>query len=63
MVANRLDKTCMHFFKITDAMTREITCGNCGVVLSEKAIDFGPESAGQIMDEYQNSARTGQKYH
>ncbi|WP_316505477.1 transcription factor TFIIB [Nitrosopumilus sp.] len=42
-------------------MTEEITCGNCGVVLSEKAIDFGPENAAQTMDEYQNSARTGQK--
>ena len=51
----------MHFFKITDAMTGEITCGNCGVVLSEKAIDFGPENTAQTMDEYQNSARTGQK--
>lgn len=61
MVASRLDQTCIHFFKITDAMTGEITCGNCGVVLSEKAIDFGPESTGQIMDESQNNVRTGQK--
>ena len=42
-------------------MTGEITCGHCGVVLSERAIDFGPENTGQTMDEYQNSARTGQK--
>lgn len=61
MVVNRLDKTCMHFFKITDTMTGEITCGNCGVVLFEKAIDFGPENTAQAIDEYQNNARTGQK--
>ena len=61
MTANRLDKTCLHFFKITDAVTEEITCGNCGVVLSEKVIDFGPENVAQTTDEYQNSARTGQK--
>ena len=61
MAVNRLDKTCMHFFKVTDSMTGEITCRNCGVVLSEKVIDFRPENAAQTMDEYQNSARTGQK--
>ncbi len=61
MVTSRLDQTCIHFFKITDAMTGEITCGNCGVVLFEKAIDFGPQSTGQITDESQNNARTGQK--
>ena len=61
MAGNTLDKTCMHFFKVTDAMTGEITCGNCGVVLFEKAIDFGPENAVQTMDEYQSSARTGQR--
>lgn len=61
MASNRLDKTCIHFFKVTDAMTGEITCGNCGVVLFEKAIDFGPENTAQTTDEYQNSARTGQK--
>ncbi|MDH3656736.1 MAG: hypothetical protein OEM77_01160 [Nitrosopumilus sp.] len=37
MTGNTLDKTYMHFFKVTDAMTEEITCGNCGVVLSEES--------------------------
>lgn len=61
MASNRLDKACMHLFKVTDAVTGEITCGNCGVVLFENAIDFGPENAAQTMDEYQSNARTGQK--
>ena len=61
MTTERLDKTCIHFLKVTDAMTGEITCGNCGVVLSDNAIDFGPENAAQTTDEYQSSARTGQK--
>lgn len=61
MITNYLDQTCMHFFKVTDAETGEITCGNCGVVLLENAVDFGRENVGQTMDEYQNSARTGQK--
>ena len=61
MTTKRLDKTCVHFLKVTDAMTGEITCGNCGVVLSDKAIDFGPENTAQTTDEYQSNARTGQK--
>ncbi len=61
MAVNRLDKTCMHFFQVTDVITGEITCSNCGVVLIEKEIDFGPENTAQTMDEYQNNARTGQK--
>ena len=61
MTTSSLDKTCLHFFKVTDAMTGEITCGNCGVVLSENAIDFGPENASQTMDGQQNNVRTGQK--
>ncbi|MDH5554094.1 MAG: transcription factor TFIIB [Nitrosopumilus sp.] len=61
MPTNHLDKTCLHPIKITDTMIGEITCGNCGVVLSENAIDFGPENAFQGMDGQQNSARTGQK--
>jgi transcription initiation factor TFIIB len=51
----------MHFFKVTDAMTGEITCSNCGVVLLEKAVDLGRENIGQTMDEYNNNSRTGQK--
>ena len=61
MTKNRLDKICLHFFKVTDALTGEITCGNCGVVLFEKAIDFGPENTAQGADDYQSHARTGQK--
>ena len=51
----------MHFFKVTNAMTGEITCSNCGVVLFEKAIDLGRENMGQTMDEYNSNLRTGQK--
>ena len=61
MDTNGSDQTCMHFFRVTDAVTGEITCGNCGVVLSENAIDFGPENPSQTMDGQQNNVRTGQK--
>ena len=61
MNTNGLDQACMHLFKVTDAVTGEITCGNCGVVLSENAIDFGPENPSQTMDGQQNNVRTGQK--
>ncbi len=37
------------------------TCSNCGVVLLEKAVDLGRENMGQMMDEYNNNSRTGQK--
>jgi transcription initiation factor TFIIB len=61
MNENRLDETCLHFFRVTDAMTGEITCGNCGVVLLENAVDLGRENIGQTMDEYNSNSRTGQK--
>lgn len=61
MVLISSDKTCLHFFKITDAMTGEIACGNCGVVLLEKAVDLGRENTGQTMDDYSSNSRTGQK--
>lgn len=61
MAANRLDQTCMHFFKVTDAVTGEISCRNCGVVLLENAVDFGRENAVQTMGEHQSNSRTGQK--
>jgi len=61
MNTSSLDKTCLHFFKVTDAMTGEINCGNCGVVLSENAIYFGPENLSQNLDGQQNNVRTGQK--
>ena len=36
-----MDKNCAHQYKVTDISTGEITCRNCGVVLSEKTIDYG----------------------
>ncbi|MCH9658529.1 transcription factor TFIIB [archaeon] len=61
MIANRLDQTCMHFFKVTDAVTGEISCRNCGVVLLEHAVDLGRENAGQTTGEHQSNSRMGQK--
>ena len=61
MKKTRIDKTCAHYFKVTDIATGEITCRNCGVVISEKAIDYGIEGSSQNMEDYQNGARTGQK--
>ena len=51
----------MHFFKVTDAVTGEISCRNCGVVLLENAVDFGRENIAQTMGEHHNNSRTGQK--
>ena len=61
MPTNHLNKTCLHFIKVTDSTTGEITCGNCGVVLSENMIDFGPENSTQSIDGQQSNVRTGQK--
>jgi len=55
------NQNCPHVFKVTDTSTGEIICNNCASVLFEKAVDFGPENIGQTMDDYQSSARTGQK--
>jgi len=57
MAAERLDKTCVHFLKVTDAMTGEITCGNCGVVLSDRAIDFGPENVDSLLSKNRTSLK------
>ena len=57
----RLDENCMHLFKVTDVSTGEVTCRNCGVVISEKPVDYGTESSSQSMDDYQKGSRTGQK--
>lgn len=54
-------KNCKNPLLITDSITGEITCNKCGVVLSEKIIDFGPEQISHTREEYQNNARTGQK--
>ena len=51
----------MHFFKVTDAVTGEISCRNCGVVLLEHAVDLGRENTGQTTGEHQSNSRTGQK--
>lgn len=53
---------CKRALLVTDVITGEISCNNCGVVISEKTIDFGPEFAGHAKEEYQNNARTGQKF-
>ncbi len=54
-------KNCKNALLITDPITGEITCNNCGVVLSEKVVDFGPEPVGQIKEEYLTNTRTGRK--
>lgn len=61
MKQKNLEKSCQHFFKISDVVTGEIACRNCAQVLTEKIIDFGPESQNSTMEDYQNSSRTGQK--
>ncbi len=54
-------KNCKNALLVTDAITGEISCNNCGVVISEKIIDFGPEPAGQTKEEYLTNTRTGRK--
>ena len=49
----------MCFFKVTDAITEEITCGNWESALFEKANDFGPRNT-KTIDRYQNGVRTVQ---
>ena len=61
MALSYSSKNCTHSFPVTDLITEEIVCSNCGVVLSEKIMDFGPENVAQVHGEYQKSARTGQK--
>ena len=61
MRKTRLDKNCVHYLKVTDVSTGEITCRKCGVVVSERAIDYGTESSSQSTEDYQSGARTGQK--
>ena len=61
MTENHLDQSCRHFFRVTDAVTGEISCRNCGVVLLENAVDLGRETTGQTTDGHQNNTRTGQK--
>ena len=43
----RLDENCLHYFKVTDVYTGEITCRNCGVVISDKPMDYGTENSSQ----------------
>jgi transcription initiation factor TFIIB len=44
---------------IEDAHTGELTCGNCGFVVSEKAIDQGPEWRNFGDEKGEDKARTG----
>jgi len=53
-------ENCKRTFLVTDVITGEISCKNCGVVLSDRVIDFGPEQIGQTKEE-QSNTRTGQK--
>jgi transcription initiation factor TFIIB len=61
MVKKKNRKTCRHELTISDFITGEISCGRCGIVLSEKAFALGPEVTGQPSDEYRSTSRTGQK--
>lgn len=44
---------------IDDAHTGELTCGNCGFVVSERAVDQGPEWRNFSDDKGADKARTG----
>ena len=57
----RNDENCAHCLKVTDVSTGEITCRNCGVVISEKVIDYGIENSSQNIEDHKNTSRTGQK--
>lgn len=52
-------QNCRKIFPITDPNTGEITCANCGTVVSEKQSDFGHESS--IDNSSRFNLRAGQK--
>lgn len=54
-------KHCKNLSPITDFNTGEITCGSCGSVILEKAIDIGPEQIGFTKEEYESNTRVGTK--
>ncbi|MFZ8936791.1 MAG: transcription initiation factor IIB [Nitrosopumilaceae archaeon] len=54
-------KICKHGLVITDFVTGEISCGHCGVVISEKNVVIGQETTGHANNEYQGMVRTGQQ--
>ena len=54
------NNNCEHFL-VTDGDTGEISCANCGMVISDKVIEYSSENFGQTSEEYQNNSRTGQK--
>ena len=55
------EKNCKNLYPITDFVTGEITCGSCGSVILEKAVDIGPEHIGFSKEEYESNIRTGRK--
>ena len=61
MDTSRPDQNCQHYIKVTDVSTGEITCCKCGVVVSDRIIDYSSENSTQSMEDYQNASRTGQK--
>ena len=54
-------KSCKKNIVITDLITGEIACSNCGAVSPEKSIDVGSESIGTTKEEYLNNSRVGRK--
>ena len=61
MEKTRIDEICLHCFTVTDVSTGEVTCRNCGVVVSDRTIDYSIESSTQSMEHHQKMSRTGQK--
>ncbi len=61
MMAILHEKNCKNLYPITDFTTGEITCGSCGSVILEKAVDIGPEHTGFSKEEYESNTRTGRK--
>jgi transcription initiation factor TFIIB len=58
------DKTCSHDGKshgplVTDSARGEILCATCGEVLADKVEDYSPEQRSSIVNDYDNSTRTG----
>ena len=54
-------KRCKQEPLITDGITGEVLCGNCGVILLEKMGDFGPEHSAYTKEDYMKNTRTGKK--
>ena len=54
-------KRCKKNTLVTDYHTGEIACSNCGVVLPERSIYTGTETAGLSGEEYQKNSRVGRQ--